>query len=117
MSSGRSTFHSSPVSPGSSPSSCSIVPIAPAARTGWKRAVSSWRVAIVAGYGSGGRTPCALRANTGRQPDRPEGRTMGLTDQMRDGYASYSRRDYGFVDQLFGDDIRWNVPGPQGELH
>jgi ketosteroid isomerase-like protein len=42
---------------------------------------------------------------------------MGMTDQMREGYARYSRRDLGLVDDLFAEDIRWNVPGPQGELH
>lgn len=41
---------------------------------------------------------------------------MSLYEQMKNGYAAYSARDFGFVDELFAADVRWNVPGPQGEI-
>jgi ketosteroid isomerase-like protein len=39
---------------------------------------------------------------------------MTNTELMRDGYASYSRRDYSFVDELFAPDIRFGVPEAVG---
>jgi len=35
---------------------------------------------------------------------------------MREGYARYSARDFAFADDFFTPDIRWRVPGPQGEI-
>lgn len=42
---------------------------------------------------------------------------MSHADSLREGYARYSARDFSFVDDLFAPDVRWSVPGPQGELH
>lgn len=39
---------------------------------------------------------------------------MTMTERMREGYASFSQRDYSFADSLFSEDIDWAVPGPHG---
>ena len=36
---------------------------------------------------------------------------MSDADRMREGYARYNRRDFGFVDELFAEDIAWRPPG------
>jgi ketosteroid isomerase-like protein len=41
---------------------------------------------------------------------------MSMTDVIREGYARYGRRDFDLVDELFAEDMRWNVPGPHGPL-
>jgi len=41
---------------------------------------------------------------------------MSHADWMREGYARYSARDFAFVHDYFAPDIRWHVPGPQGEI-
>jgi ketosteroid isomerase-like protein len=38
---------------------------------------------------------------------------MSNTDLMREGYARYSRRDFGIVDELFAEDIVFDVPDPR----
>jgi ketosteroid isomerase-like protein len=35
---------------------------------------------------------------------------MSMTDEIREGYAAYSRRDFSFADEIFADDIAWSVP-------
>jgi ketosteroid isomerase-like protein len=45
---------------------------------------------------------------------------MSHLEEMREGYAAYSRRDYSFADTLFAEDIDWSVPdSPEssGKLH
>lgn len=38
---------------------------------------------------------------------------MSTTDLMREGYARYGRRDFGFVDEIFAPDIAWRTPGTE----
>ena len=42
---------------------------------------------------------------------------MPLVDVLHDGYAAYNKRDFGFVDELFAEDIEWNTPGNEAPLH
>lgn len=36
---------------------------------------------------------------------------MTNTEWMREGYARYSRRDFTFADDMFAEDVQWDVPG------
>lgn len=38
---------------------------------------------------------------------------MSNAERMREGYASYSRRDFSFVDEIFAQDIAWRTPGAE----
>jgi ketosteroid isomerase-like protein len=37
---------------------------------------------------------------------------MSHLDDIRSGYAAYSRRDFSFIDDVFAEDIEWTVAGP-----
>jgi ketosteroid isomerase-like protein len=41
---------------------------------------------------------------------------MSMTDEIREGYARYGRRDYGFMEDVFAQDIVWNTPGLESPL-
>jgi ketosteroid isomerase-like protein len=41
---------------------------------------------------------------------------MTMTDEIREGYARYSSGDYGFVDEVFAEDIEWQAPGTSEPL-
>lgn len=42
---------------------------------------------------------------------------MPLVDVMLEGYAAYNKRDFGFVDEVFAEDVEWQTPANPAPLH